>query len=257
MVKEVLTTPRNNWMRKYSDMLVLPIASLIYQIRPHTTADEITQLGPKLGRLGINISLINSEAERPNKTLTYLSAGAIITSMLVDLIDGAYATYLETYRGIPKDPNGALVDHRADRECELDQDIAHFTLAQRNKSSLGQVTAVTLALLSPVPGYLRARCEDQGKVTRELDWGASTVRRPVVALGTVFPKLQPYTDSLALLGTIITIFKRYKILNDQSYPQQTLDEAAKDKAAEKVSVAEDDMNRAIVVITKTILFVKA
>lgn len=219
--KELPPKEHNSIFRRITNPVARKAALVLTKIRPGISADDVTNAGffgvyagaaltviPK-GMIGVDFA----------PYATALMAGG--TSL--DVLDGTMAKVLGTTSA-----KGALLDMMTDRKQETALALARIFSAGIRKDTFGVIAAIAARITNPFPSKYRAMAEELGYYVPEsgANFGSIFGTRPIRALlgisataypethmlGIGYPTMQPIFDSISVIGNLLAVLERAKIL---------------------------------------------
>lgn len=221
--KESSPKAQNSIFRGLTEPVAERVALTLTKIFPGITADNLTKFGFCGVTIGAGLTIIPKELVS-GFNLNLPAVGLMTGGTLLDAVDGAMARLLGTASA-----EGALLDMMTDRKQEAVLALARIVAASMRKDSLGVIAATAAGITNPIPSKYRAMAEERGYYVPEsgANFGSIFGTRPIRALlgvsataypevrmlGLEHPTMQPILDSVSIIGNLLTVLERAKILN--------------------------------------------
>lgn len=222
MEKELPPKEHNSIFRRITDPLAKKAALGLTKIFPGITADKLTNFGFCGVAIGAGFTVIPKDVVA-GFDLTFPAVGLMTGGTLLDAVDGAMARLLGT-----ASTEGALLDMITDRKQEMILALARIATASMRKDTFGVIAATAAGITNPIPSKYRAMAEELGYYVPESGARVSSFfgTRPIRALlgisataypeahilGIEYPTMQPIFDSISVIGNLLTVLERAKIL---------------------------------------------
>jgi phosphatidylglycerophosphate synthase len=238
---ESVSLTRNSPLREMTEGPIGVITEKLHKAFPDLTANDITIFGLIGTGIGAtSATLRRGDGSVRDKTLTYSSFVTLLGSQLCDVFDGPMARLRNAEDPKNANPHGEYVDVTSDRLGELFLALSRAISADKRKSSLGTIAALTTAVTSPFPSIARAYKESSeievpegGRGVMGL-FGTRFGRAILGIFATVYPEIkgvpvQVIADGLSTAANIITAEQRLHIKkNDtEKFPSETQHAAKK------------------------------
>ncbi len=218
-----------NWKRKLVGYPAKKAVTVLHEVAPFVTADQLSYSGSLLLGIGLGLKVIKDDEQFANTPLSSSvpSTLTLVGSQLLDWIDGAYAKHVESLNpGSVDFKHGQKVDGANDRIQE--GLIAGSLMAKAHKEGdeIDEALALVAGVTNPLPSTTRAIAQLRGHKVSETGnnliqfFGTRTGRYFLGILATINPKIgkipiRRIATGFIILGNVSNTLSRAKVALQQ------------------------------------------